>query len=92
MPEAIKLTVANWSYIQELDYEQVPFKCRFCHGYGHFARNYKKKSEKELQKEKDDQWTQDKKEGTSNQDPRKKSKDGKTMKGVIVVGKNLPNP
>ena len=35
--EANKLTIAEWSHIQELDYEQIPFKCRFSHGYGHFA-------------------------------------------------------
>ena len=27
-PEAIKLAVVEWSHIQELDYEQLPFKCR----------------------------------------------------------------
>jgi len=43
LPEAIKLTIADWSYIQELDYEQQPFKCRNCHEYGHFARYCKKK-------------------------------------------------
>ena len=56
LPEAIKLTVADWSHIQELDYEQIPFKCRFCHGYGHFARNYKKKSEDKKVIKKEDQW------------------------------------
>jgi hypothetical protein len=39
LPEAIQLKVADWSYIQELDYEQLPFKCRYCHGYGHFVRH-----------------------------------------------------
>ena len=92
MQEVIKLTIAEWSHIQELDYEKIPFKCLFCHGYGHFARNCKKKSEEELEKEKDDQWTQAQKVGTSNQDPGMKGKDGKTMKGVIAAGKNLPNP
>ena len=37
LPKAIKLIVAEWSYIQELDYDQIPFKCWFYHGYGHFA-------------------------------------------------------
>ena len=37
LPEAINLIVAQWSNIQKLDYKQIPFKCRFCHGYGHFA-------------------------------------------------------
>lgn len=44
LPEAIKLNVGSWSHIQKLDYEQLPFKCRECHEYGHFARNCPKKS------------------------------------------------
>ena len=58
LPEEINLIVAEWSHIQELDYEQIPFKCRLCHGYDHFARNCKKKVEEELENEKYDQWTQ----------------------------------
>ena len=53
LPEAINLTVAEWSHVQDLNYEQIPFKCRFCHGYGHFARNCKKKLEIEINQEKD---------------------------------------
>ena len=56
LPEAINLTIADWTYVQELDYEQLPFKCRFCHGYGHFARSCKKKGEEEVVKEKGDEW------------------------------------
>ena len=52
IPEVIKLTVAYWSHVQELDSEQLPFKCRHCHGYGHFARSCKKKTEEEADKEK----------------------------------------
>lgn len=37
LPEAIKLKVDDWSHIQQLDYEQIPFKCKVCHEYGHFA-------------------------------------------------------
>ena len=58
IPEAINLTIAYWSHVQELDYEQLPFKCIFCHGYGHFSRLCKKKVEEEAIKEKEDQWTQ----------------------------------
>jgi hypothetical protein len=38
LPEAIKIKVGNWTHLQKLDYEQLPFKCRKCHVYGHFAR------------------------------------------------------
>jgi hypothetical protein len=39
LPEAIKLKVGDWHHFQKLDYEQLPFKCRGCHEYGHFQRN-----------------------------------------------------
>ena len=45
LPEAIKLTVGNWSHFQKLDYEQLPFKCRGCQEYGHFIQNCPKKPE-----------------------------------------------
>ena len=61
LPEAIKLIVEDWSHVQELDYEQPPFKCRHCHGYGHFVRHCKKKVEDESEKSKGDQWTKVKK-------------------------------
>lgn len=58
LPEAIKLTVAGWTHIQELDYEQLPFKCRHCHEYGHFAKYCKKKSEEQSDKQNGEQWIQ----------------------------------
>jgi hypothetical protein len=39
LPEEIKLKLDDWTYIQKLDYEQLPFKCKSCHEYGHFSRN-----------------------------------------------------
>jgi hypothetical protein len=45
LPEAIKLSLGEWSHIQELDYEQIPFKCLRCHAYGHFAKRCPKASE-----------------------------------------------
>ena len=39
LPVALKLTLGDWSHIQELDYDQIPFKCNFCHVYGHFAKS-----------------------------------------------------
>ena len=52
IPEVIKLTAIDWSYVEELDYEQFPLKCRNCHGYGHFARSCNKKVEEEVVREK----------------------------------------
>ena len=56
LPEEIKINVVEWSHSQEIDYEQLPFKCRFYHEYGHFARNCKKKSEEVLDTDKSNQW------------------------------------
>ena len=45
LPEALNLTLGEWSHIQELDYEKIPFKCNFYHVYGHFAKSYPKLEE-----------------------------------------------
>jgi hypothetical protein len=74
LPEAIQLSVANWTHIQELDYEQLPFKCRFCHEYGHFARYCKKRSGETTEKEKEDQWKQAKKTSANRQSNKSKAK------------------
>jgi hypothetical protein len=42
--EAIKLKFGDWHHYQKLDYEQLSFKCRGCHEYGHFQRNCPKSS------------------------------------------------
>jgi len=39
LPEAIKLKVDDWTHIQQLDYEQTPFKCKVCHDCDHFANH-----------------------------------------------------
>jgi hypothetical protein len=57
LPEAINLTVAGWTHVQELDYEQLPFKCRHCHGHGHFAKHCKKKVEEQVDKNNGESWT-----------------------------------
>jgi len=42
LPEAIKLKVDEWSHIQQLDYEQITFRCKVCHEYGHFTNRCRK--------------------------------------------------
>ena len=91
LPEAINLTVVEWSHTQELYYEQIPFKYKLCHCYGHFSRNCKKKGEEENANEKNEQWTLVQKAGISNLKPRKKIKEGKIVANDSVVEK-LPTP
>jgi hypothetical protein len=81
LPKAIKLIVADWSYIQVLDYEKLPFKCRHCHGYGHFARHFKKKVEKEADS-KGEQWIQVHKSDPSKHNNRSKGKEAPSGSGT----------
>ena len=48
LPESINLSIDGWSHLQTVDYEQIPFKCKYCHEYGHFAKSCPKKPEKPL--------------------------------------------
>jgi hypothetical protein len=57
-----------------LDYEHLPFKCRYCHGYGHFARHCKKKVDEEAKNLKGNQWTQVQKATPSKLNSRSKRK------------------
>ena len=39
LPEAIKLDFDDEFWLQPVDYEKIPFRCRWCHEYKHFIRN-----------------------------------------------------
>ena len=83
--EAIKLTVAEWTHTQVLDYEQIPFKCWHFHGYMHFARHCKNKSEEGLENMKGDQWTQVQKLGTTKKNNKTKGKGVSTGSGAPPI-------
>jgi hypothetical protein len=38
LPEAISLEFRDEEWIQNIDYEQIPFRCRRCHEHGHLIR------------------------------------------------------
>jgi hypothetical protein len=73
--------------VQILDYEQLPFKCRKCHVYGHFARNCPTNAEPE--KGKEEGWNQVKraKINHKNQKP-----GGPLAKGLIRLMLTRPPP
>jgi hypothetical protein len=94
LPEAIKLTAADWTHIQELDYEQLPFKCRHCHGYGHFARHCKKKNAEESENAKANQWITVQKTGTAKSRSKGTTKNGNPgqLEQEKIDGSSNPTP
>ena len=83
----------------------MPFKCRFYHGYGNFARTCKKKLEEETIQEKGAQWTLVQKsssvkqgtkakgprgeKGSSSNPPRQNQKDNRSALKVISSQNNF---
>ena len=70
---------------------KFPLSAAFAMNIAIFLATARKKSKEELKSEKEDQWTQAKKVGNSNQNQRKKGTDGKKLKGDVAIGK-LPQP
>ena len=38
LPDSMEICLGSSSWIQQLDYETLPFRCRICHEYGHLLR------------------------------------------------------
>ena len=54
----------GWSHLQIVDYEQIPFKCKVCHEYRHFAKSCQKKVQQEDGEFQREEWNEvDKKRG-----------------------------
>ena len=87
LPEAIQLKVVDWSHIQKLDYKQLPFKCRYFDGYGHFVRHCKKKKEEEGEISKGEQWTKVQKASQPKNNNRSKGKGESKGPGASIPGK-----
>ena len=51
---------------QKVDYEQLPFKCRKCHKYRHFVKNFPKYTQEEAEKNHEEGWKQTKRGKKSN--------------------------
>ena len=50
LPEGLNLFMDGWEFYQKVDYEQIPFKCRKCHEYKHFIKNFPKSTQEEAEK------------------------------------------
>jgi hypothetical protein len=63
-PETIQLTLDDWTHIQYVDYEHLPFKCKACHEYGNFPNSLPKAQATQQPQGDHEQWkTHKKKEG-----------------------------
>jgi hypothetical protein len=87
LPEAIKLKVGAWNHLQKLDYEQLPFKCRGCHEYGHFLRNCPKAPPTTTGKEGEEGWQQARKGRSRARGPRREEADPQKSKPTEAPGK-----
>ena len=47
LPEEIQINMVEWNHLQALDYAELPFKCNFCHEFGHFSKRSLKTQETE---------------------------------------------
>ena len=50
----------GWGLYQKVYYQQIPFKCRKCHEYGHFVKNFPKSTQEEAEKNHEEGWQQTK--------------------------------
>lgn len=95
VPKAIKLSVVDSTHIQELDYEQLPFKCRHCHEYGHFARYCKKKMRRHQRKKKANNGNKQRKQQVTGRTTklklkRQRIKQGKKVQAIKTLEAGKP--
>ncbi|XP_057834982.2 uncharacterized protein LOC131045412 [Cryptomeria japonica] len=49
LPDAVEMCAGSHSWVQQLDYETLPFRCHLCHDYGHLVRRCPKAKSVEQQ-------------------------------------------
>ena len=69
LPEAISLEFKDEEWIQNIDYEQIPFRCRRCHEHGHLIKECPLNKNKEVTNPK----TQQDEEGFITPNPRNRA-------------------
>ena len=61
IPEAIQMICEDEEWVQTLDYDQIPFRCKRCHGYDHLFRdcpmNHPKNATRKEEENKDQGFT-----------------------------------
>jgi hypothetical protein len=82
LSEAIQLTLDKWSYVQQVDYEKIPFKCKACHEYGHFTKKILQAKESQAQYSKHEQWKQPKRRKTNGKEASMNPPQGQGEKSI----------
>jgi hypothetical protein len=91
LPKEIHLILDGWSYIQTVDYEQLPFKCKYCHEYSHFAKSCPKATHEHPKNKAIEQWQQAKRKKATNkpgnplQERKRKSSPPSPSKGKSTI-------
>ena len=59
--EIVSLCMDGWEHAQKVDYEQLSFKCKKCHEYGHFVKKCPKAVQENPERTQEEGWKQVKK-------------------------------
>ena len=67
--EAINLSMEECNHLQVVDYEQISFKCKVCHEYGHFAQTWPKRKQPKEECNQEKEWNEVSRKKTNNANP-----------------------
>lgn len=56
LQDVVQLCIGNWTFLQPLEYEQLPFQCKACHEYGNFAKDCPKTKQNADPANREEQW------------------------------------
>ena len=54
--EAINISMEGWNHMHTIDYDKIPFKCKVCHEYIHFAKFFPKKTRNRIEQNPREGW------------------------------------
>jgi len=86
LPWSIILSFENKKYLQQVDYENLPFKCHHCHEYGNFSWSCSKKYLEGKESENANEQLQ------LSQRIKNTNRHPKTLENLRSGGPNLANP
>ena len=95
LPEAISLEFKDEEWIQSIDYEQIPFRCKRCHEHGHLFRefplNKKQEAENTKPQQDDDDFVKPNHKRRGNKRQGKAPTGSNSKSKIITKGRGSPN-